>query len=98
MKRPTKTERVFRMLAEGHTVSRLTVTPLRVGNLNDIIRTIRRYGWLVHTVAGVDADGLPYTKYCFPQWQRAFIATDNLDLKSLRPSPTDITPIIEVAA
>lgn len=96
MKKLTKTERVFNMLKAGHTVSHLTVVPLRVGNLNDVIRTIRRYGWLVHTVTTTDADGQLYTQYRFPAWQRNFISADKLDLKSLRSSPADVTPILEV--
>ena len=59
----TKTDKVLHMLQQGSTVTKLTVLPLRVGNLGDIIMRLRNRGHDIRTRTSADEDGHPYTKY-----------------------------------
>lgn len=63
---PTQGDRVMQMLQEGRTVSKLTTMPMRIGNLNEVIRRLRARlpsDKVITTDTDYDGDQLPYTVY-----------------------------------
>ena len=59
----TQQATILDMLVHGTTVSKLTVLPLRIGNLMDVISKLRVRGWNITTVRTTDTFDQSYTKY-----------------------------------
>lgn len=59
----TQQATILDLLIDGTTVSKLTVLPLRIGNLMDVIHRLRLRGWDIATVNTHDAFDQSYTKY-----------------------------------
>lgn len=59
----TQQATILSLLMQGSTVTKLTVIPLRIGNLMDVIFRLRNRGFNIETVETTDTFNQPYTKY-----------------------------------